>query len=352
MMNQIRQQFFEVFDATFPSGTRDWCRRLASALLVLAMALPGGLLIQSTASAAEPVAATAGFRTLLEQRQRETLQAIADYVAKNPQADDVDQAYAWMFETASASGLEAEVVPLAEQFLARRDLDPSSRQVAQSALCVGLARTGKLDASLSEFGAYLTGARFRSPFQTLDLASSLAAQARIGGNINASREIYERVAAAYPFNGQITDIVEGRIARQEQIGKPVPQIVVNDTQGKPFDLAALAGQVVLVDFWATNCAPCIAEFPNLRQIYKEFGGRGFEIVGISFDDSPDTVEAFRTRAKLPWKMVMNESPQGKISERFLTRSIPALFLVDKQGKIAQVDVRGTDLRTVVERLLK
>lgn len=330
------------------------CRthRFAFVLLVLGLALAGVFECNRAARAGEPAAATAGFRTLLDQRQRETLQAVADYIAKNPQADDVDQAYAWMFETASASGLEAEVVMAAEKFLARRDLDPSSRQLAQAALCVGLARTGKLDASLSEFGAYLTGARFRSPFQTLDLASSLAAQARIAGNINASREIYERVASAYPFNAQITEIIEGRIARQEQIGKPVPRVVANDVQGKPFDLATLGGQVVLVDFWATNCAPCLAEFPNLRQLYKEYGGRGFEIVGVSFDDSPDTVETFRTRAKLPWRMVMNESSQGKISERFLTRTIPALFLVDKQGKIAQVDVRGTDLRVVVERLLK
>lgn len=321
-------------------------------LLVLGLAFGGGMRTDRAAMGEEPAAATPGFRTLLERRQKETLQAVADYIAKNPQADDVDQAYTWMFETAVASGLEAEVVPVAEQFLARRDLDQASRQLAQSALCVGLARSGKLDASVSEFGAYLTGARFRSPFQTLDLASSLAAQARIAGNLNASREIYERVASAYPFNAQITDIIEGRITRQELIGKPAPQVVANDVQGKPFDLGALTGQVVLVDFWATNCAPCLAEFPNLRQIYKEFGGRGFEIVGVSFDDSPDTVETFRTRAKLPWRMVMNESPQGKISERFMTRTIPALFLVDKQGKIAQVDVRGSDLRTVVERLLK
>jgi thiol-disulfide isomerase/thioredoxin len=320
---------------------------LALALVLAGLSDPG-----STARAAEPAAGGAGFRTLLDQRQRETLQAVADYIAKNPQADDVEQAYLWMFETAGTSGLEAEVVPQAEQFLARRDLEPSARQLAQSTLCVGLARKGKLEEGVAQFGGYLMGARFQSPFRTLDLASSLTAQARIAGNINASREIYERVASAYPFNAQVTEIIEGRIARQEQIGKPAPPVVVSDIQGKPFDLAALAGQVVLVDFWATNCAPCLAEFPNLRQLYKEYGSRGFEIVGVSFDENAETVETYRTRAKLPWRMVMNESPQGKISERFLTRTIPALFLIDKQGKIAQVDVRGTDLRTVVERLLK
>lgn len=293
-----------------------------------------------------------GFRALLEQHQRASLRAAAEYIDRNPQADDIDQAYAWAFESASANGLEGEVLALAEKFLARRDLDPASRQLAQSALCIGLARSGKLDDGIVQFGAYLTGARFQSPFRTLDLAGSLSAQARMAGHLGASREIYERVAATYPFNAQIGEIVEGRIARQGLIGKPAPALVANDVQGKPFDLAALGGQVVLIDFWATNCAPCLAEFPNLRQIYKEHGGRGFEIVGVSFDDGPATVETFQSRAKLPWRMVMNEAPQGKISERYATRTIPGLFLVDKQGNIAEVDVRGSDLRLVVEKLLK
>ncbi|MGE5193004.1 MAG: TlpA family protein disulfide reductase, partial [Deltaproteobacteria bacterium] len=76
------------------------------------------------------------------------------------------------------------------------------------------------------------------------------------------------------------------------------------------------------------------------------------IVGVSFDDSPDTVQAFVSRAKLPWRMVMNESPEGQISQRYNTRTIPALFLIDRKGNVAQVDVRGNDLRAVVEKLLE
>ncbi|MBI3861125.1 MAG: redoxin domain-containing protein, partial [Planctomycetia bacterium] len=80
--------------------------------------------------------------------------------------------------------------------------------------------------------------------------------------------------------------------------------------------------------------------------------QGFEIVGFSFDDGESTVEAFRARAKLPWRMAMNESPEGAVSTRFKVRTIPALFLIDRKGNVAQVDVRGNDLRTVVEKLLK
>ena len=257
-----------------------------------------------------------------------------------------------MFETALAQGLEGEVVEQSEQFLKRRGLDQPSVSLAQQALSVGLARTGKRAEALAVFDSYLKGVRFQSPFRALDLAGALAAQARIAGDAAGSREIYERVAAAYPLNAQIGEIVEGRIARQELIGQPAPRIVANDLEGKRVEIADYAGKVLLIDFWATNCAPCLAEFPNLKQLYKTHHEEGFEIVGVSFDDSPDTVQAFLSRAKLPWRMVMNETPEGTVAERYKTRTIPALFLVDRQGNVSQVDVRGNDLRNVVEKLLK
>jgi peroxiredoxin len=309
-------------------------------------------LLQPASGAEEGAAREKGVRALIAARHRETLRAVSEYISGNPQADDLEQAYAFAFETAGANGLEAEVIPLAEQYLARRDLDPPARQQAQSTLSLGLARSGKLEEGMAQYGAYLLAARSQSPFRALDLAGSLSARARLAGNLAASREIYERLAAAYPLNAQITGIVEGRLARQDLIGQPAPAIAATDTRGQPFELAGLAGRVVLVDFWATNCAPCLAEFPNLRQLHKDYGGRGFEIVGVSFDDGPATVEAFQSRARLPWRMVMNESPRGAISEGFRTQSIPALFLIDKEGRIAQVDVRGADLREAIERLLK
>lgn len=289
---------------------------------------------------------------MLEKNQREALRTITDYVAKNPEADDAEQAALWIFETALAQGLEAEAVAPAEQFLKRRGLDQPSVSLAQQALCVGLARTGKQAESLAVFETYLRGVRFQSPFRTLDVAGSLAAQARIAGDLAASREIYERVSGVYPLNAQIGEIVEGRIARQELIGQPAPRIAANDLEGKRVEMADYAGKVVLVDFWATNCAPCLAEFPNLKQLYKDGHEKGFEILGVSFDDGPDIAQAYAARAKLPWRMVMNETPDGTIAQRYKTRTIPALFLVDRKGNVAQVDVRGNDLRLVVEKLLE
>lgn len=292
-----------------------------------------------------------GFRALLDKHQREALRGVADYISGNPDADDAEQAALWMFETATAQGLESEVLATAEQFLKRPDLDPAAVSLARQALCVGLARSGKRAAAADVFDSYLKGARFQSPFRALDLAGILAAQARIAGDLAGSREIYERIAAAFPLNAQIGEIIEGRIARQTLIGQPAPRIAANDLDGKRVDIGDFAGKVLLVDFWATNCAPCLAEFPNLKELHRQYHEQGFEILGVSFDPGPDAVQAFLARTKLPWRIVMDENPEGMVSQRFKTRTIPALFLVDRKGTVSQVDVRGNDLRGVIEKLI-
>jgi peroxiredoxin len=293
-----------------------------------------------------------GFRAIVEAQQRDTIRQVSEYLSAHPDADDADQAALWIIETAAANSLEAEVVPITEQFLKRRDLDQTSVSQAQQVLCIGLARTGKRGEATAAFESYLRGVRFQTPFKALDLASSLSALARIEGDLNGSRDILQRVSSAYPLNQQIGDIIEGRIARQELIGQPAPRFGVNDLEGKPADISEYTNRVLIVDFWGTNCAPCLAEFPNLKQVYKDYHDRGFDILGVSFDDSPATVEAFRARAKLPWRMAMNESAEGTVSSRFKVRTIPALFLIDRKGVVANVDVRGPDLRTVIEKLLK
>ncbi len=335
-----------------PSPRLPVARRRTLLVIIVLGGFVAGIRLAPADDAPAGSATATGFRALLDNHQRDALRNIADYVAKNPDADDVEQASVWMFETALAQGLEADVVETAEKFLKRPGLDQPSISLAQQALAMGLARTGKRGEALAVFDSFLRGARFQSPFRSLDLASSLAAQARIAGDLAGSREIYERLSAAYSLNAQIGEIIEGRIARQDLIGHPAPQIAGNDMEGKRMDVADFAGKVLLVDFWATNCAPCLSEFPNLKQLYRDYHEKGLDIVGVSFDDSPDTVQAFVTRTKLPWRMVMNETSEGQVAQRYKTKTIPALFVIDRKGTVAQVDVRGNDLRPVLEKLLE
>lgn len=303
------------------------------------------------ATADEPAAGT-GFRALLEQQQRETFRRIVEYVEKNPAAEDVLQAQYWLLENAVENGFEAEAVPVAERLLEQKRLDQSARSVAQQVLCLGLVRSGKVAQAVGQFDAYLKGVRFQPANRTIDFAQALATKARLAGDFGASREVYEKLSSAFPLNPQVSEMAEGKIAKLELIGQPAPRIGAEDRQGKRVDWDDYQGKVVLVDFWATNCAPCLAEFPNLKQIYEDYRPRGFEILGVSLDEDGQTVDAFCERAKLPWRMVMNESPEGEVGKRFKVRTIPSLYLVDQQGKVVQLDVRGKDLRTAIDALLK
>src|SRR5262245_5023425 len=218
--NSVRHALHCLTDGAFPVAARETfimpllqssersslCEALLTTL-VLMMLLAG----TRPVAADEPAIGTkTGFRVLLDRHQRDALHSIAAYLAKNPEADDAEQAALWMFDTAVAQGLEAEVVGPAEQFLKRRGLDQPSISLAQQALAMGLARSGKRAEALAVYDAFLKGLRFQSPFRALDLAGGLSAQARIAGDFAAAREISERTSGAFSLHAQVRDTLTVR----------------------------------------------------------------------------------------------------------------------------------------------
>jgi thiol-disulfide isomerase/thioredoxin len=131
------------------------------------------------------------------------------------------------------------------------------------------------------------------------------------------------------------------------------EIAFTDTQGNEFDLAKLKGKVVLVDFWATWCGPCVAEMPNVIAAYEKFHDKGFEIVGISLDQDKDSLLKFIEEQKMPWPQYFDgKGWENEIAGRYGIRGIPATFLVGKDGKIAASNLRGGALEAKLAELLK
>lgn len=122
--------------------------------------------------------------------------------------------------------------------------------------------------------------------------------------------------------------------------------------GQEVDLAKLRGKVVLVDFWASWCGPCIAEMPNVVSTYSKLHEKGFEIVGISLDQDKAAMDAATKKHNMSWVQYFDGAGwENKISKGFGIQSIPAAWLIDKKGMLRETGLRGEALAAGVEKLL-
>ncbi len=139
------------------------------------------------------------------------------------------------------------------------------------------------------------------------------------------------------------------------IGSPV-EIAGPTLDGQTFDLASYRGKVVMVDFWATWCGPCVAELPNVKKVYEKHHDRGLEIVGVSFDYERDTLTKFVKTKAVPWPQIFFEGPDKQgwdnpIGRKYGIDGIPMTLVIDRDGNLADYDLRGTELEAAVGKLL-
>lgn len=134
---------------------------------------------------------------------------------------------------------------------------------------------------------------------------------------------------------------------------PVP-INATDLAGNPVSLDQFKGKVVLLDFWATWCAPCRAELPNVIAAYNKYQKQGFEVLGISLDNAnaQAALTQFIKENKMPWRQIYEgKGWEGTISSQYQVRSIPFTLLLGRDGRIAAVNVRGATLEPAIQQAL-
>jgi thiol-disulfide isomerase/thioredoxin len=164
-------------------------------------------------------------------------------------------------------------------------------------------------------------------------------QAASQGDEARSRRLAKEVAASDTSEGTKTR-AQGLLTKLDALGKPLP-IKFTAIDGREVDLAKLTGKVVLVDFWATWCGPCVAEIPNVKDTYDKLHGKGFEIVGISFDKDKDALEKFVGEHEMKWPQYFDGKVWGNdYGQKYGINGIPSMWLVDKKGNLRDMNARG------------
>lgn len=140
-----------------------------------------------------------------------------------------------------------------------------------------------------------------------------------------------------------------------QEGKTLaPEFSVTDFEGGNIRLSDFHGEFVLLDFWATWCAPCIAELPYLKAAYEKYKDReDFTIISLSLDKGMERPREFVEENKLPWiHGFLGERSETEVPGQYGVDGIPAMFLVDPQGKIVAKNLRGPQLSGELNKWLK
>lgn len=136
-------------------------------------------------------------------------------------------------------------------------------------------------------------------------------------------------------------------------GVVAPDFEATTLAGNPFKLAELRGKVVLLDFWAKWCAPCVAELPNIRKLHDRYAESGLVVVGISFDRSADEARAYVTDNHMEWIQVFAEkADKSPLADLYGVSAIPATYLIGPDGKVVARDLRGAELLDAVQKELR
>jgi len=133
------------------------------------------------------------------------------------------------------------------------------------------------------------------------------------------------------------------------IGEPAPDFSAVDLSGSPITLIEQQGNLVLLDFWATWCGPCLKGLPYIEAIHKKFGDRRLKVIGINLDRRGEDFHSYCETADFSYPQVFDEG--RRIADDYGVQMLPSLFLIDETGKVMRKDFIFLDIEDVVEQYL-
>ncbi len=189
----------------------------------------------------------------------------------------------------------------------------------------------------------------------IDIAVAFAEGLEMSGDVPTARLAYDTFAKVLtqhkdPLVAELAQLMAGSARRLGLKGNTM-EVKGTTLDGQAFDWNAFRGKVVLIDFWATWCGPCRAEFPNLQKVHDAFHSRGFEVVGICLDEEREKLDTFLQTNKFPWITLHDTDGASPTADYYGISALPTSILVDQQGRVVSLNARGEELNRQVEKLL-
>jgi len=172
----------------------------------------------------------------------------------------------------------------------------------------------------------------------------------------AKATIEDRILAEFPGSKSATRITGAR-RQKDAVGKPFELEFTDAIKGSTVSIKGLKGKVVVIDFWATWCGPCVAEMPNMKELYAKYHDKGVEFIGVSLDQPKedgglDALKKYVKENEIAWPQYYQGNYwESEFSMSWGINSIPTMFLVDQDGKLVSIKARGK-LETLIPELLK
>ena len=171
-----------------------------------------------------------------------------------------------------------------------------------------------------------------------------------------NRSVFRRLSKVHERLGNAELANEYRIKANPAlalIGKTVPDFSATDLDGNPISLEQYRGKVVLLDFWAVWCGPCIAEMPNVKKVYDTYKDEGFDVIGISLDTDEDRLRDYLKENEIPWRQVFSgKGWHSPVARQYHISAIPAPWLIAKDGTLITHQARGNALERLVAEAVK
>jgi thiol-disulfide isomerase/thioredoxin len=211
---------------------------------------------------------------------------------------------------------------------------------------------GKFDAAMPAINAFIAAAP-KDP-RAGQLLYSVASSTE---DKDKKAAFEDRLIKDFP-DSMYANMIKGVRKQREAVGKPFDLPEFKDAiSGATVSMTTLKGKVVVVDFWATWCGPCVAEMPNMKKLYAEYKDKGVEFVGVSLDQPEDAgglkaLKEFVAKNEIGWpQYYQGKGWESEFSAGWGVNSIPCVYIIDSQGKLFSTEARGK-LEELIPELLK